>query len=257
MTRLYNYAAVCIGDKYPPEIYVENLWLGINQHTTGPVCLTVLTDQPDHPYYADRPIRTVQAPSWEISDNRLFWWYKMFLFSPHMELNGEILYLDLDTIIVGNMNKFFDYTSNFCICQDFNRKWIRNYGMSNSSVFKYNTARDNFIWEKFNQDRAYYIKKFRGDQDFITHYMNKKSQWWPTNWAMSFKWEIFKGGLIRSGTGLDSAGNFPADDNKYHTPEQPWILPSDCSIVVYHGKPNPVDTDFFRSVRPEFQQLTL
>ena len=249
-----NFAAVCIGQKYPPDIYVENLWLGLNQHVTGPFQLTILTDDPENIYFHNRPIRTVRAPNWKLSDSRLFWWYKMFLFSPQMGLNGEVLYLDLDTIIIGNLDKFFDYSTNFCICQDFNRKWIHDYAMSNSSVFKFNTHRDVFLWEKFNSDKMLNIKKYRGDQDFITQNMlKKKCNWWPREWAMSFKWEIFQGGLIKSGTGLDSKGNFPADDTKYHTPDQPWVIPSDCSIIVYHGKPDPTDTVCFQALRPQLQ----
>ena len=30
----------------------------------------------------------------------------------------------------------------------------------------------------------------------------------------------------------------------YHNPEQKWILPGDCSIVVFHGIPDPYDTEF-------------
>jgi len=32
------------------------------------------------------------------------WWYKAYIFAPELQLNGTILYLDLDTIICGSLD---------------------------------------------------------------------------------------------------------------------------------------------------------
>ncbi|SVD00189.1 uncharacterized protein METZ01_LOCUS353043, partial [marine metagenome] len=34
------------------------------------------------------------------------WWYKSNLFDKH-EWNGQVLYLDLDTVVMGSLDKFF------------------------------------------------------------------------------------------------------------------------------------------------------
>jgi len=240
---------VAVGSKYPPEIYVENMWLGLNKYLSKPFCLTIITDDPQNPYYKTRPIRCVPVPKWPEVENvpRRYWWYKLFLFSPYMYLAGDILYLDMDTMIVGNMDKFFEYTNEFCICQDFNRKWKPAYNICNSSVMRWNTAKHSYIWEQFESNRTAFINKYTGDQDFITACIkNREYTWWPKEWAMSFKWEIYKGGLIQSGTGLDNKGNWPAHDNAYHNPDQPWQLDPNTSVVVFHGRPQPTITDFWK-----------
>lgn len=244
-----NVVAVAVGPKYPPEIYVENMWLGLNKYLSKPFSFTVLTDDPQNPYYKDRPIRCVPVPTWpEVTDNpRRYWWYKMYLFSKHMHLAGDVLYLDMDTVIVNDIDKLFTYTHKFCICQDFNRKWLPNYHVCNSSVMRWNTSTHSYIWEQFENNRSNIIKKYTGDQDFITACIkDQQYQWWPKEWCMSFKWEVYRGGLVKSGTGLDNKGNWPAADNAYHEPNQPWRLDPNTSVVVFHGRPEPTITDFWK-----------
>ena len=102
------------------------------------------------------------------------------------------------------------------------------------------------IYDTFVQDRTANMRGNLGDQDYITKYFADRTDkiWWPQTWAQSFKWEVHHGGLIESGTGLGSDGSWPADASKYHVPNQPWVVSNDCSVVVFHGKPNPWDTEF-------------
>lgn len=245
---MINVVGVAVGSKYPPEIYVENLWLGLNKHLSKPFRLTILTDDPKNPYYTNRPIHTVALPNWpEVDTPSNYWWYKMYQFSPDFPVQGDVLYLDMDTVIINNIDKFFEYTNKFCICQDFNRKWIPHYDVCNSSIMRWNTGLHRYIWDDFISARAENVRKFRGDQDFVTHSIKKREHtWWPKEWAMSFKWEVFRGGLIKSGTGLGNNGSWPAEASMYHTPDQPWVIPNETSVIVFHGKPAPVGTDFWK-----------
>ena len=245
---MINVVGVAVGSKYPPEIYVENMWLGLNKHLSKPFRLTILTDDVHHPYYSNRPIQTVELPNWpEVDTPSRYWWYKMYQFSPDFPVQGDVLYLDMDTVIVENIDKFFEYTHRFCICQDFNRKWIPTYNVCNSSVMRWNTGLHRYIWDNFVSNRAENIRKYRGDQDFVTHAIkDREYTLWPKEWAMSFKWEVFRGGLIKSGTGLANDGSWPAEPNMYHNPDQPWLLDPNTSIVVFHGRPEPTVTDFWK-----------
>lgn len=242
-------ACVCVGDKFPIDPCIDQLWLGLNKHLSQPFRLTVLTDKPNHEYFSNRPIRAIQIPHWHEKDDNGYphWWYKIYLFSPNMNWKGKVLYLDLDVVLVNSIDKFTSYgDGGFSILQDFNRKWIKNYHVSNSSIMGWQPEQYYGVWEEFNTDKRKYMSRFRGDQDFITHYFRERrdKHWWPAQWAQSFKWEIFRGGLIQSGTGLASDGTWPAPPEYYHEPEQPWSINPDCSIVVFHGKPDPWQTDF-------------
>jgi len=242
---MIDVACVCVGDEYKPELYINQLWLSLHKHLAQPFRLTVLTDNPDHPYYYNRPIRRIMIPSWPNVSKA--WWYKMYLFSPDMGFTNTVLYFDLDVVILNNIDKFLSTSlDKFCILQDFNRKWIRDYPVSNSSIMRWQPEKYYCIWDEFHVTRTAMIGKYRGDQDYLTNFFKQRDDciWWPAQWAMSFKWEIYRGGLIQSGTGLDTKGNWPAEPEKYQDKTNPWVIPADCSVVVFHGKPNPYDTDF-------------
>lgn len=246
--KMIDVACVCVGDQYSPELYVDQLWKSLNLYLTEPFTLTVLTDDPGNSYYHNVPIRRVQVPSWPgISGPGKAWWYKMFLFSEDMEFQNSVLYFDLDVVIFRSINKFTNYApGKFVILQDFNRKWIRDYWVSNSSIMRWHPSAYYDMWHKFSGDITGNTTKYRGDQDFISAYFRERADkaWWPCEWAMSFKWELYRGGLIQSGTGLAPDGTWPASPSAYEQPEEKWVLPMDCSVAVFHGQPKPWDTEF-------------
>ena len=240
---MIDVACVCVGNKYIPEVHVKQLYFAVKQHLRTPFRFNVITDQPDHPFYSTIECRALAIPDIDLQGQNL-WWYKPYLFST--QFKGNVLYFDLDVVIIKDITKFTEYSSKFCICQDFNRRWIKDYAVSNSSIMYWHAPDYYDIWDRFAANSKDIIRKFRGDQDYITDYFKTRDdlQWWPEQWAMSFKWEIFRGGLIKAGTGLDKKGNWPAEEDSYSHPEQPWIVPVECSVVVFHGTPDPWETDF-------------
>jgi hypothetical protein len=245
---MIDIVCVCVGTAYQPELYVEQLRLGVAKHLTIPHRVNVITDNPNLPYYVANNIRTIQTQDWtEANGDRKYWWYKMQMFNRECGFTDTVLYFDLDVVITGPVDKFVDYHKDkFAICQDFNRKWILDYKVSNSSIMRFHAPTYYEIYNAFVEHRTKYMRKNQGDQDYITKYFAKRKDkiWWPKTWAQSFKWEVHRGGLIESGTGLGSDGSWPADASKYHVPNQPWVVSSDCSVVVFHGKPKPWDTEF-------------
>lgn len=56
----------------------------------------------------------------ELPDSLRGWWNKLYLFKPGLFEDGErIVYLDLDTIIVGSLDEIIKYDGDFAICRDF------------------------------------------------------------------------------------------------------------------------------------------
>jgi hypothetical protein len=244
---MIDLVCVCVGGKYTPELHVGQLYNGIKKHLTLPYTFHVLTDNPNHSYYKSKDIVTHHVPNWDDANGeRKYWWYKMQMYNPKWGFTGTVFYLDLDIIIVGNLDKFIDYSDNFIICQDFNRRWIKHYAVSNTSVMCFHAPNYYKIFKDFKADIQGNIKKFRGDQDYITEWFKDRDdiKWWPDTWCQSFKWECYRGGLIESGTGLDEHGKWPAHPSKYAYPDQPWIVDPQCSLVVFHGDPDPWITDF-------------
>ena len=92
-------ACVIHGDAYS-WTYVERLYNMLSRHVTPGIRLHVYTE-------ADR---SVPAPmikhaltDWSISGPRRAWWYKMQLFNTQHHA-GPLLYFDLDTVIVRNID---------------------------------------------------------------------------------------------------------------------------------------------------------
>ena len=228
-------ALVCAGTKFDPNIHIKQIYNNLGQNCTD-FRLTIFTDQ-----HVDLPgVRTVRLPDWPISqDPRKLWWYKIAVFQPY-DWSGPVLYMDLDTIIIRNIDKFWDYEPDkFCICQDFNRQFLPDYPVSNSSIMRFTPSTVADLYLKFVENPEKIIRSYRGDQDFITDYFKKRtdSVWWPRNWAMSYKWEILHGGTRVGGPDV----KYPED---YLQPNEKHVVPKDCSIVVFHGTPDPYETNF-------------
>jgi Glycosyl transferase family 8. len=123
---------VNVGTKYSPE-YVEKLYHSAKRHSTVNYDFVVITDNPAHYQHLDVKTIPVDMKNW--NNPKQGWWYKMYLFKPDLPIDNKVLYLDLDVVVVGNIDKFFDYKQDcMCICQDFNRVTIPKYHVSNSSV---------------------------------------------------------------------------------------------------------------------------
>ena len=227
---------VLAGDKFDPDVYIHQMLHKLRQHHSD-FRLTVFTDNPNYYYYQHRQIRAIRLPDWGYT-SRSMWWYKMYQFNPDIEWYSPVLYLDLDTLILGKLDKFWSHEpDHFCILQDFNRQFVPDYPISNTSVMRWTPQQTANLFSEFESNRQHITRKFRGDQDFVTYHLKQHgdSRYWPRDWAMSWKWEIKHGGSNNGGMEIA-----PED---YHDLSQPWIIPHDCSIVVFHGKPDPYETE--------------
>ena len=89
---MLDVACVCAGSKYNPELHVNQLYLAVKQHLGVPFRFNIITDQPEHPYFATIDCRTIQVPDIELGSYKL-WWYKAYLFSA--QFTDQVLYFDL------------------------------------------------------------------------------------------------------------------------------------------------------------------
>lgn len=108
---MITFACVRIGTKYGPE-YVARLRNMIGRHFAGPKRFICLTDQAD---------RVEDVEHIDVTERHLEkWWPKMLLFSP--EYRGDrTVYLDLDTVIVGDLTPLVEWNGAFGICENFAR----------------------------------------------------------------------------------------------------------------------------------------
>ena len=119
--------------------YVNILYDMVKRNTTLPFNFVCLTDDPDG---LAEGIKAVPAPL-----DLEGWWAKLFLFSPGLFPKGErIIYLDLDTLVVGNIDFLFAYRGHLLGIEDF---WQP--GMTQTAIMLWEAGKET-IWDRWEAD---------------------------------------------------------------------------------------------------------
>jgi len=222
-----NIICVHVGEKYTND-YVEKLYRGCMRNSTEEFTFTVLHDGKTY-NLSESNVRYIPVEPMSFLSHHNMWWYKMQAFRDDVAVAEQNLLIDIDVVIVNNIDKFWNYEQDkFVIIQDFNRQWFPNYSRSNSSVVKFTPQIANEVFISFIVNSIQHVRKFRGDQDYFDECLKDKVRW-PKKWAMSWKWEVYNGGMVAS------------NSNKYY--ESDTKINNDTSILVFHGKPDPHDVD--------------
>jgi hypothetical protein len=127
----------------------------------------ILTDQPDHVDFQEfHTVGIQKLPG-------LAYWSKLELFNPARDWTGRVLYLDLDTAIVGPLDPIIDVPHRFAITSDppdpdrprthdrFGRLIVRRF---NSSVMVWNAGAHPELYTDWTPAVA---ERLSGDQDWI------------------------------------------------------------------------------------------
>ena len=229
---------VCMkwGTKYGPE-YVNNLYGMARRHLTGPFSFVCLTDDaagirpevkclpiPEMPLKPEKPGVPDRA------------WRKLSTFTADLHgLHGTALYLDVDVVIVGSLDGFFDQPGEFLIIKDYKRPWRVT---GNSSVYRFEIGAHADVLAYFHAHEDEIRVKFRNEQAFLSDYLHGQGKlgYWPKRWCPSFKYH-----------------SIPAwPFNYWHEPK----IPENARVVIFHGECNPPDALHgqrnrrFRFIRP-------
>lgn len=208
---------VCIkwGNAFPPD-YVNRLYRGVMRHTQRPTQFIVFTD--DHegldPGVIVKPIPFIDLPK---TGMRAGPWRKLALWSRDLDAEGDVLFLDLDVVITGNLDPFFDYEpGKMCLIQNWTQ--IED-GIGNSSVMRFRAGSAPHLVDDFEKDAVRLSFHYVNEQIYVTKESRLPMAFWPAEWAPSFKHTLMP--------------KWPT--NFWITPS----LPDDARIVVFTGNPRP------------------
>lgn len=206
------------GTKYGAE-YVNRLYNMVKRHTTIPFKFVCLTDRTEGIYSEIEcfPIPPLALP--EGSPER--GWNKLSTFEPDLYgLTGNLLFLDLDVVIVDNIDGFFTHPGDFLIIHDWKRPWRVT---GNSSVYRFKLGAFPEILSYFRENFDEIRHKFRNEQEYLSWYVDqqKKLSYWPAAWCKSYKYHCLQ--------------KLPLAYFK------PPVKPQDAKIIVFHGEINPPD----------------
>jgi len=221
-----NCACVIHGDLYD-WIYVERLYNMLNRHISPGVRFHVYTEAA-----RSVPPNMIkhELEDWGIGGHKRGWWYKMQLFNPEHH-TGPMLYFDLDTVIVRNIDWIWQQpTRYFWTVKDFKYLWRPAHTGANTSVMWWDTEKYARVWQEFrSQSLDSIIHRYPGDQDYITKSVGPaEMRFFDTERIKSWRWQCLDGGY-----------NFTR--RKHLQPRTGTTITDQTAVLVFHGKPKPMD----------------
>jgi hypothetical protein len=217
-------ACVIHGNAYSWR-YVEILYNMLSRNLTPKVNLHVYTEDDRE---VPAPFIKHSLTPWNIAGPRRAWWYKMQLFNSAHH-SGPLLYFDLDTVIVSNIDWIWQQPLKyFWAVRDFKYLWSPTSTGLNSSVMWWDTRKYDAIWQQFIQEDLHKIMlQYRGDQDYITAKIRQPEQrFFDPRRIKSWRWECLDGGY-----------NFQT--RQYQQPSMGTQINNSTNILIFHGNPKP------------------
>lgn len=192
-----TFACVRVGTKYS-EDYVQRLKRMIALHYPGDFNFRCITD--------------VEA------QGLTKWWAKLVLFSPQARGDMRTVYLDLDTVIVGDLSPIVQWDGDFAVCENFTRlaghsTWPCAYG---SCAMSFAPGWGQPVFDEF---------------------MAHKDALMQDAWRYGDQMVIEK--LVPNATLLQSVLPPGFFLNKRDLPKYPDAPPPEASIVVFGGAERP------------------
>ena len=204
------------GSRYGSN-FVNRLYSSIMRHTKRPTKLYCFTDQNEgiNKEVICKPLPRINLPK------SIYYtpWRKICIWQyPLYSLEGDILFLDLDLVITGNLDQFFDFKpGRYCVIENWTQKG-KNIG--NTSCFKFPVGKYDFVFKKFQENPVKIWHKYHIEQIYLSDEI-KDQIFWPSEWCKSFKHNLL-----------------PKWPRRIWKPAE---LPKETSIVAFTGKPDPDD----------------
>jgi len=202
------------GDRYGAA-YVNRLFHAVDRHLPQPFRFICFTDQSAG---FDARIEAYDLPPINLPES-MRWtpWRKLAVWqSPLLDLDGDVLFLDLDLVIVGPLEDFFAYKpGEYCVIENWTQPGA---GIGNTSAFRFPIGKYAQLFDDFNKDPEAVIRAVRIEQQYISNYIDDQ-HFWPQDWCLSFKHSILP--------------QFPM--NWLQVPQ----LPTTARIIAFTGHPDP------------------
>lgn len=220
-----NNYVMCLkhGTKYSAE-YVNILYNMVKRNLSIPFTMVCLTD--------DKAGLNPDIQCIDLPKDLTGWWCKPYMYNNNLPLpdNCTILYMDLDVVISGNLDKLFTYQpGEWCVIRDFTRAMQPKWEKYNSSVIRFRKGQLHDVWKRFNDDPQKVIGSHFGDQDWLWTAARGTAKLWPDEWIRSYKWEVRKDRQLSAG----QKGERKFIHKENAQPDE------NCCIAVFHGDPNP------------------
>lgn len=219
-----QFIAIRWGTKYGPE-YLDRLYGMVARHVTGPFKFWCLTDNPEgiRPEVICLPLPEMEAP---MPKNTKGIWGKSRLWKEDLGGNGiegpkgPVLFVDLDVVITGSLDPFFEYgdADDVILARNPNTPLEK---LGQTSIFRFPIGKLAPLREIFLKDPQGTADTYRFEQRFVTRNAPGGVKFWPKDWVAHFR--------------MHCVPSFPLNY------VQPPKLPENARVVIFPGPLNPPD----------------
>ena len=208
---------ICLkwGTRYGSE-YVNRLYSMVKRNIKRPLRFICITDDVSG---LVSEVETRPMPPFDLPETFRFKGFRrMFLFKETLyDLSGDVLHLDLDLLVTGSIDDFFDYEPDepYIVSENWTQPGA---GIGNMSVFRYRIGALTKIWDRFSADPLGMLEEYTNSQTFCSRTLGGFKMY-PFEWCIGFKQSLIP--------------KWPM--NFFIIPKQP---PESVRIVAFTGKPD-------------------
>jgi len=206
------------GTMYGPE-YVNCLQGMISRNLSCPFKLFCMTDDTAG---IDSVVECLPLPQlgFEVPPGAPGKWPKQALWSKDLfGLQGVALFLDLDSVIIGPIDDYFEFgrAEDVITARNWIKPWLRG---AQTSVFRFTIGAHPYMLEDLQENPELCVT-YQFEQNYVTHHLKGGVKFWPSAWTKHFRKHCL--------------GPWPM---RYLRPPG---KPSGGKIVTFPGSPNPPD----------------
>jgi hypothetical protein len=203
------------GTRYGSD-YVNRLHAMVRRNTDRPLRFVCFTDDATglEPGIEPKPLPPITLPE------RVRWkpWRKISLWAETLDgLDGDVLFFDVDLIVTGSIDPFFDFApeSSFCVIRNWTQPDKR---IGNTSAYRFRIGAHPYLYNRLSREPKDVLARYRNSQTYISSEIREMT-FWPEKWCVSFKHSLMP--------------RWPL--NFLRAPD----LPPETRVVAFTGKPDP------------------
>lgn len=176
------------GTLYGPE-YVNRLHAMVRRNTRRPLRFICFTEDAKglHPGIEVQPLPPIRIPA----HHQRFPWRKMSLWGESLgDLTGQVLFLDLDLVVTGDVDGFFDHApgEDFVVIRNWTSRppAAGERAIGNTSCFRLRVGSNAHLLATVEADFDGTFAAHRIEQVFLSRHAHSIA-FWPEGWCVSFK----------------------------------------------------------------------
>jgi len=177
---------ICLkwGDKYDASM-VNRLYTMLKKNSTKEFTLHCVTEDPTG---VSDDINIINLPDYELEK----WWWKLWILSDELPVDGKCVFLDLDIVIQNNIDTILNFDNGedlFVLKAQWRTTLITKHSPPiNSSIIIWNTHCIKGYFKKFFSDPEYYMFKYRGIDTYLDSEHPNEYNTLPTDWVYCRVW---------------------------------------------------------------------